>query len=104
MANGHGGRRAGSGRKRKRTFYEAESPVKVAERKILTRLPELVDVALELAIDKHNPKMVAYCIDRLLGKPIERQESGAAGTFLQGYEIRLVRVNDRDDDATAAAS
>lgn len=63
-----GGRRPGAGRKPK-TEARQEPPVKAAERKIRDRLPELVDVALDLAIENRDPKMVVYCIDRVLGKP-----------------------------------
>lgn len=65
-----GGKRPGAGRKPK-AEKRAEPPVKAAENKLRDRLPELVDVALSLAIEGKDAKMVIYCIDRVLGKPTQ---------------------------------
>lgn len=65
-----GGSRVGAGRKRKSEARE-EPPVRAAENKLRDRLPELVDVALSLAIEDRNERMVIYCIDRILGKPTQ---------------------------------
>lgn len=65
---GSGGK-PGPGKPPKRKVYE--SPIREAEGKIRDRLPELVDVALALAIDERDPKMIVYCIDRILGKPMQ---------------------------------
>lgn len=76
-----GGRRPGAGRKPGGTSKPgpgrtpkrkvAPGPVRAAEDKIRDRLPDLVDVALELAIDTKNERMLVYCIDRVLGKPTQ---------------------------------
>lgn len=63
------GGKPGPGRPPKRKIYEG--PVVAAEDKIRDRLPELLDVALELAIENKSEKMVIYCIDRALGKPTQ---------------------------------
>lgn len=47
MANGHGGKRDGAGRKRTRDKYEGA--VTAAEQKIADKLPQLVDQLLKLA-------------------------------------------------------
>ena len=64
-----GGARPGAGRKRKTEKARQSGPVVKAEAKLRDRLPELVDVALRLAIEDENERMVIYCIDRILGKP-----------------------------------
>lgn len=75
-----GGARPGAGRKKgdgkgvgqrppKRKVYE--SPIREAEGRIRDRLPELVDMALKLALEGEDAKMVVYCIDRILGKPTQ---------------------------------
>lgn len=48
-----------------------EPPVKAAENKLRDRLPELVDVALRLALEEDNERMLIYCIDRILGRPAQ---------------------------------
>jgi hypothetical protein len=77
----HGGYRPGAGRKpggtskpgpgRTPKRAAAPGPVRAAEDKIRDRLPELVDVALSLAIDERDKSMVVYCLDRVLGKPVQ---------------------------------
>lgn len=64
-----GGARPGAGRKRKAEKNRHVGPVVSAENKLRDRLPELLDVALGLAIEERNERMVIYCIDRVLGKP-----------------------------------
>lgn len=74
-----GGARPGAGRPKgvtpaggkppKRKVYA--SPIREAERRIRDRLPELVDTALDLALNGKDAKMVVYCIDRILGKPAQ---------------------------------
>lgn len=66
-----GGKRPGAGRKPKAQAFKNDPPVKAAENKLRDRLPELVDVALSLAIEGKDAKMVIYCIDRVLGKPTQ---------------------------------
>lgn len=78
----------GSGRKPKRKVYA--SPIREAEGKVRDRLPELVDVALSLAIDDRNERMVIYCIDRILGKPS------------QPIDLDVRRAADRLASATGA--
>lgn len=106
-----GGVRPGAGRKRKRPYPGMPhpdagvpgSPVKTAEEKLLAALPDLVDVAIRAA-RAGDKRMLVYCIDRILGTPIDRREQGEAGAFQRGYVIRLVRVGERDDADDAAAS
>lgn len=66
-----GGARPGAGRKRKTDKVKRTGPVVQAEAKLRDRLPELVDVALDLAINERDPRMLVYCIDRVLGKPTQ---------------------------------
>src|SRR5690349_6921449 len=66
-----GGARPGAGRKRKTDKVKRTGPVVQAEAKLRDRLPELVDVALKLALDDENERMLVYCIDRVLGKPTQ---------------------------------
>lgn len=65
-----GGKRPGAGRKPKAEARQ-EPPVKAAENKLRDRLPELVDVALSLALEDRNERLLIYCIDRILGKPMQ---------------------------------
>lgn len=65
---GRGGKRPGAGRKPKRRDPVIQSPVRLAELKLAEKLPELVDVALALALGG-DKALVVYCIDRVLGKP-----------------------------------
>lgn len=67
---GHGGKRPGSGRRPKAAARQ-EPPVRAAENKLRDRLPELVDVALEMALKDRDARMLVYCIDRVLGKPAQ---------------------------------
>lgn len=72
---GRGGKRPGAGRKPgavKRERVVTQTPVQLAELKLTTRLPELVDKALELALaGEGNERLLIYCIDRVLGKPTQ---------------------------------
>lgn len=82
----HGGKRPGAGRPFVGKVYE--SPIRQAERKIVDRLPWLVDQLMELAagvmvetttlagettIYKKPPDRAAceYLVDRILGKPAQ---------------------------------
>lgn len=66
-----GGARPGAGRKRKTDKTKRLGPVAAAESKLRDRLPELVDVALRLALEEENERLLIYCIDRILGKPTQ---------------------------------
>jgi hypothetical protein len=65
-----GGKRPGAGRKPKSEARQ-EPPVKAAENKLRDKLPELLDVALSLALEDRNERLLIYCIDRVLGKPTQ---------------------------------
>lgn len=67
---GRGGPRPGAGRKPKRLHPATLSPIRVAELKLAERLPELVDVAIRLALAEDR-SMLTYCIDRVLGRTIQ---------------------------------
>ncbi len=67
-----GGRRPGAGRPRKEDAKRRQpGPVRVAEEAFRDALPELAKVALRLAIEEGNERMLIYCIDRALGKPTQ---------------------------------
>lgn len=68
---GRGGKRPGAGRKPKRLNPVTQSPIKVAELKLAENLPQLVEVALSLALEDRDKTMVVYCIDRVLGRPTQ---------------------------------
>jgi hypothetical protein len=85
MANGHGGRRPGAGRKPKAERFA--SKIAAAEKRIADRLPDLVDRLFELAdgvtiqktdseggVDIYtqppNIRALVYLVDRILGKPL----------------------------------
>jgi hypothetical protein len=67
-----------------------EGPFVIAEQKIRARWSDLIDVALELAIEGKSEKMVIYCIDRLIGKPS------------QPIDLEVRRAADRIGAATGA--
>jgi hypothetical protein len=102
MANGNGGARPGAGRPRKAEKYAV--PVRKAEKRILDRLPQLVDNLLLLAdgvtvaelsgeeriVYSKPPDRQAneYLVNRIMGKPTERQElTGEDGNPIQVIEI-----------------
>lgn len=69
---GKGGRRPGAGRPRKEDAKRRQiGPVRKAEEKFRDALPQLADVALELALSGKDQKMVIYCINRALGAPTQ---------------------------------
>jgi hypothetical protein len=96
---GRGGRRPGAGRKPKGLrLAQHLTPIQAAEGRICDKLPWLVDKLFELADGVYAEKQLAngvslvyqqvpdrrsitYLIDRVLGKAVERQESGAPGAF-----------------------
>lgn len=91
----NGGARPGAGRKPKDEKFKL--PIAKAEKRIADRLPSLIDRALELAdgvtvqeVDRDGGivvytkppdlKAIIYLVDRVMGKPTERQEvSGPDG-------------------------
>lgn len=91
----NGGARPGAGRKKKSEKFETQ--IQRTEKKIADKLPWLADKALELAegvvvqefdregiprVYQRPPDMgaIKYLIDRIMGKPTERQElSGPDG-------------------------
>lgn len=106
---GNGGARPGAGRKKKADKFE--TAINAAEQRIRDRLPELIDNMFILAggvvvqeVDEKDdivhvfskpPDRQAneYLINRILGKPTERQEVGG----LNGAAIR-VQVDYGDND------
>jgi hypothetical protein len=89
VALGHGGARAGAGRKANADKYAR--PISLAEGKIADKLPHIVDRMLELAdgvyreqempdgamlIYKTPPdrQAIQYLVDRIMGKPKEKSE------------------------------
>lgn len=115
-----GGARPGAGRPRKREKYAGQ--ITRAEKRIADRLPELIDKMMELAngvlIEETNPvtgdpqvyqkppdrQALEYLVNRIMGKPTERQEhSGSDGDAIR-IETRFIdslnRAYASDDDAT----
>jgi hypothetical protein len=94
-----GGARAGAGRPRKADKFAR--PIAQAEKRISDKLPWLVDKALELAegvwveqetqegpvVYKRPPdrQAIEYLLNRIMGKPTERQEVEQSG----GVTIRV---------------
>lgn len=109
--SGRGGARPGAGRKQKRD--KNGTAIEKAERQIRDRLPELIDRMFELAsgvlVEGVDPqtaktfiyqkppeyKAISYLVDRIMGKPTERQEQTHEG----GLTIRVVYA-DTDPEAT----
>lgn len=116
MAAGHGGKRAGAGRKPKAEKYER--PINRAEKQIVDRLPEIVQAQIDLALGvtvhevdddsggvniyqkPPDHKAGAYLIDRILGKPTTKVEAGSE----DGGPLRIiVEYGDEDDPAGETA-
>lgn len=110
---GLGGRRPGAGRPRKSDKFAGA--IAKAEKRIADRLPELVELQFELAqgvwveeigplgqrkVYKRIPDRDAgqYLMNRILGKPIERQEIGG----VDGGLIEVAFVDYRAGLAGAA--
>ena len=68
---GRGGKRPGAGRKPKRLDPVTLSPIRAAELTLAKNLPQLVEMALSLALEDRDKAMVVYCMDRVLGKPTQ---------------------------------
>lgn len=68
--SGSGGARPGAGRKPLAVHPVARSPIREAELKLATRLPDMVDMAIKLALEGDRALLV-YCIDRVLGRTIQ---------------------------------
>lgn len=96
----NGGARPGAGRKPKDEKFKV--PIAKAEKRIADKLPMLIDKALELAegvlvedvniitmqrsVYQKPPDLgaIKYLVDRIMGKPTERQEvTGANGSALE---------------------
>lgn len=85
---GRGGKRAGAGRKPSgmRLVERAESPIRIAELKLAERLPELVERAIEIALEG-DKAMLGYCIDRVMGKAMQPVDhSGAVDHKVESVE------------------
>jgi hypothetical protein len=110
----NGGARPGAGRKRKHDKYG--TAIQKAEKKIVDRLPQLLDNLMALAdgifVEEFTPdgkrvvyqrapdfKSNEYLINRIMGKPTERQEvSGADGAPLAVEFVNDWRNADNQDD------
>jgi hypothetical protein len=118
MANGHGGRRPGAGRKR--TRVELVPVIEEADLQIAGRLPHLIEKLFELAegvnvqgcsLDGEEKvytrppcyKSLSYLVDRVMGRPTQATEvSGPDGgpmevglTFEQA--VKIIREEDAQD-------
>lgn len=106
MADGrskNGGSRSGAGRKSRAEKYER--PINRAEKRIVDRLPELIDAQFDLAlgvtvqdVDREtggtivytrppDSKAGQYLIDRIMGKPTQHQE-------VTGEDGGPIQIND----------
>lgn len=107
MAGPNGGARPGAGRKPKDEKFKL--PIAKAEKRIADRLPFLIDQMMELAegvvvqdVDREGGlriyqrppdyKAIAYLVDRIMGKPTERQEVDGESN------IRIRVIRDRSSD------
>lgn len=107
MAGPNGGARPGAGRKPKAEKFK--QPIAKAEKKIADRLPMLIERMIELSegvvvqefdregeprIYQRPPdyKAIAYLVDRIMGKPTERQEVDGE------TDIRIRVIRDRSSD------
>ncbi len=114
IVSGHGGARTGAGRKPKRDKHSGA--INRAEKKIVDSLPEIVEAQIKLALgilvqsepDENgvvevfnkapDVKAGQYLIDRILGKPTQKQEiSGEEG----GPLVIKVEYADPEDAGTA---
>lgn len=103
----NGGARPGAGRKPKDEKFKL--PIAKAEKRIADRLPWLIDKAMELAegvaVERYNsagvpmvyqlpPDMgaIKYLVDRIMGKPTERQEQEHSG----GISIKVIYADPTD--------
>lgn len=87
MGNGHGGSRAGAGRKTR--AHKHKGPIAEAEQRIADRLPSLVDNMFALADGIKQPDGLwmappcrmanQYLIDRILGRPTQAVEISGDG-------------------------
>jgi hypothetical protein len=95
-----------AGRPRKRDKFER--PIATAEKTIAGWLPELIDLKMQLArgvliegqtgVYQTPPdgKAIEYLIDRIMGKPTQRQEvEGEIGTY-------IVNIGGEDDSSAPA--
>lgn len=115
MANGHGGRRAGAGKKPRAEKFAR--PIAQAEKRIADRLPELIDSLFEQAaglqvreVDHTGKEKIydrppdfraaSYLVDRILGKPPQSVE----GEITQDGRLRIIieYANRADRPADAA--
>jgi len=108
----NGGARPGAGRKPKDEKFKL--PIAKAEKRIADRLPTLIDRMFELSdgvlVQEHDitgtPRVyqkppdrqaLEYLVNRILGKPTERQEQEQTG----GLAIRIIYAD--SDDTTHPA-
>lgn len=108
MAQFKPGNKAAQGRGRPPKAERFARPIATAEKWIADRLPELVELKMELArgvkvqdadgnVYQRPPdgKAIEYLIDRIMGKPTERREHevdhrGEVGTY-------VVNIGEEDD-------
>jgi hypothetical protein len=106
------GNQAAAGRGRPRKADRFARPIAAAEKRIADWLPELIDLKMTLArgvlVEDINPitgerdvyqkppdgKAIEYLIDRIMGKPAQRQEhSGTIGSY-------VVDLSETDDSSS----
>jgi hypothetical protein len=115
----NGGARPGAGRKAKAEKFK--QPIARAEKRIADKLPYLIDKMFELAdgvlVEDINPvtfkasvyrekpdrAALVYLIDRIMGKPVERQEhtgadGGAIGIQFVDYRNNLAQTPGRSTE------
>lgn len=117
--SGHGGARPGAGRKAKADKFKV--PIAKAEKRIADKLPWLIDQAMELAegvvvqefdkdgtprIYQRPPDMgaIKYLVDRIMGKPTERQEISGPDTGPIPLEVQRIDYRDGLTDAAQGSA
>lgn len=111
MAGNHGGVRPGAGRKPKGVIYQ--SAIREAEGQIRDRLPFLIGQLMQLAegvlVEEVNAatgvpivyrtppdrKSCEYLVNRVMGTPVARNETGDPGEFDRDVVIEIATVKDR---------
>jgi hypothetical protein len=94
MAQFERGNKAAVGKGRPRKAEKFARPIAAAEKRISEWLPELIDKQMELA-RAGDRGAIEYLLNRLMGKPTERQELEAA---IGSYVVDLSETDDSSTD------
>lgn len=70
--------------------------IAVAEKVLFTRLPEVIDAAIETALSERKERLLMYLIDRCLGRPTERQEISATAEWRGKVEAERDALKEED--------